>query len=324
MTLKENQKDLIKFLADFKGKRIGVLGDLMLDQYILGDVERISPEAPVPVLVVGKEFFVPGGAGNVAANIAALGGKVFVSGAIGKDEAGNILINKFKAKNIDTGGVIKIANSPTTQKVRILARGQQLVRIDRENNLDIVTEIKKKIVSFVSKYIRDWDGLVISDYAKGFVSKNLTQAVINLARRYKKPVIGDTKPKHAHYFKNVTLLAPNHKEAVEIAGNEDIKKAGKIIQKKLNCSVLITQGPQGMSLFEKNKVEWFPAKAKEVFDVTGAGDTVTAILALCLASGLNLRAATIMANHAAGIVVAKRGTATVSIEELIYDLKNNN
>lgn len=295
----------------------------MLDRYILGEVNRISPEASVPVFAVEKEFFAPGGAANVAVNIAALGGKVFVAGVVGKDEVGSALIKKLKAREIGTAGVIKIAGGLTTQKIRIVTQNQQLIRIDKEDNSVLADEIEKKLINFVSKNIKRWDALVISDYAKGVVGKKISKSVINLAKRHKKPIIGDAKPKHASYFKNISVLAPNHKEAAEMAGANDIKRAGKIIRKKLNCNVLITQGPQGMILFEKDKIERFPSKAKEVFDVVGAGDTVTAVLALCLASGFDLRTAAVMANHAAGIVVGKRGTAAVSPKELAEDFKNN-
>lgn len=311
-----------KFAEKFKKTKIGVIGDVMLDRYILGEVKRISPEASVPVFTVEKEFFAPGGAANVAANIAALGGKVFVAGVVGKDEAGNVLIKQLKVRKIDTTGIVKIANGLTTQKTRIVTRSQQLIRIDKENNSGIAAGIEKKLTNFISKNIKNWDGLIISDYAKGVVGKKIVQSAINLAKRHKKPVIGDAKPKNARYFKNISVLAPNHKEAAEMAGTNDIKRAGRIIRKKLNCSVLITQGPQGMTIFEKDKIESFSSKAKEVFDVVGAGDTVTAVLALCLASGFDLRTAAIVANHAAGIVVGKKGTSTVSPKELVDDLKN--
>ena len=321
-----SQEDIIKFIARFKDKKIGVVGDLILDHFISGDVERISPEAPVPVLIVEKEIFVVGGAGNVAMNIAALGGKVFISGVIGKDDAGKILLKEFKRKNknIDTTGIVKI-DSPTIRKTRVVARGQQLVRLDlnKEYIPSDSNQAEKRIIKFVSSHIKNWDALVISNYAKGLMTKKLAEAIVNLARRYKKQIIVDTKPKHAYFFKNITLITPNDEEAMEIAGVDDVMKAGKIIQKKLKCNVLITQGSRGMTLFEGKKVEWLPTKAKEVFDVTGAGDTVMAALVLSLASGLNLRQAIVVANHAAGIVVAKRGTAVVSAEELKNDLRLN-
>lgn len=322
-----SQENLIKSIAKFKEKKIGVVGDLILDHFICGDVERISPEAPVPVLIVEKEDFIVGGAGNVVMNIAALGGKVFVSGSIGKDNAGKILLKEFKKKNknIDTSGIVKI-DSPTIRKTRVVARGQQLVRIDmnKEYIPSDNKQAEKRIINFISSHIKNWDALVISNYAKGLMTKKLAQAIINSARKYKKQIIVDTKPKHANFFKNITLITPNDAEAMEIAGVDDVIKAGKIIQKKLHCNVLITQGSRGMTLFEGKKVEWLPTRAKEVFDVTGAGDTVMAALALSLASGLNLKQAIVVVNHAAGIVVGKRGTAVVSAKELENDLRINN
>jgi len=318
-----NPASLIKIVDDFNGKKIGVIGDLILDKYIFGDVDRISPEAPIPVVLVSDEFSTPGGAGNVANNIAALGGTAYIVGLLGGDEAGEQLLQKFSERGIDTTGVIQNNQKPTTQKMRVIARSQHLVRIDKESNDYIDKRIEGRIVNFINENIDSWDALVISDYAKGLVTKIMVQKIINISNRRNKCIIGDTKPIHVPYFKNVYLLTPNLKESREITGMTDIKKAGKKIQRQLSCNVLITQGVQGMTLFEGNKVYHFPAKGKEVFDVTGAGDTVVAGIALSLASGANLENATIIANHAAGIVVGKVGTATVSVEELKEDLKNN-
>ncbi|MHA1439884.1 MAG: D-glycero-beta-D-manno-heptose-7-phosphate kinase [Promethearchaeota archaeon] len=315
-----NREKILNIIDNFKGKKIGVIGDLMLDQFIWGDVERISPEAPVPVVFVEKESFVPGGAGNTANNIASLGGKTFIVGLIGEDSAGQKLKKEFKKRGINTQGIFKNRKKSSIQKIRVIARGQQMIRIDKENNSYIDNQIEKKIINFIATHIKYWDAIVISDYAKGFVTKNLARAVIQLAKKYKKPVIGDTKPKHASYFKNVTILMPNHKEAVEIAGVEDFKKAGKRIQKKLKCNVLITQGADGMTLFEDKKIKHFSARAKEVFDVSGAGDTVVGAFALAQTAGADLETATAIANETAGIVVGKVGTATVSLEELKKDL----
>jgi D-beta-D-heptose 7-phosphate kinase/D-beta-D-heptose 1-phosphate adenosyltransferase len=207
--------------------------------------------------------------------------------------------------------------------VRVIARGQHVVRIDKESIGHTTRHIEEAIYAFVNANIDRWDGIVISDYAKGFITKPLTQKIIGLANTKNTFVIGDTKPVHAPYFKNVFLLAPNLKEAKEIAGVDDVNKAGKNIQRQFHCNVLITEGSKGMTLFEAKKVHHFPTKAKEVFDVAGAGDTVVAVIALSLASGSNLEQATVIANHAAGIVVGKIGTATVSTEELKSDLLQN-
>ena len=314
-------KNLIKIVDNFKDKKIGVIGDLMLDHFIWGDVEKISPEAPVPVVLVAKESFVPGGAGNTAANISALGGEAFIVGLIGKDFAGKTLLKEFKKRGFKIEGVIEHSQKPTIQKIRVVARGQQVVRIDKEDSQYVNGNVETKLLEFINSNIKQWDGLVISDYAKGLITKNLAQSIINLAIKYKKPIIGDIKPKHAEFLKNVTLLSPNHKEALAIAEVNDIKKAGKIIQKQLNCSVLLTQGAEGVTLFENNKIKHFPAMAKEVFDISGAGDTVVAVASLSLTAGANLEQATIIANHAAGIVVSKLGTATVTPKELKQYLK---
>jgi len=318
-----NKKKLIKIVDNFKGKRIGVIGDLMLDQFIWGDAERISPEAPVPVVFVQRESFVPGGAGNTANNISALGGKAFIIGLIGKDIAGQKLEKEFKKRGINAQGILKNSKKPTIQKIRVIARGQQMIRIDKENLANISNQEKNKVIDFISSQIQNWDGIVISNYTKGFITESLSQEIINLSKKYQKFIIVDTKPKQAFYFKDVSLLTPNFQEAKEISGKESLKEAGKAIQEKLNCNVLITQGADGMTLFEKNKIRHFPAKAKEVFDVSGAGDTVTGVFAIALASGANLEEAAVIANHAAGIVVGKIGTAVVLPEELKKDLENN-
>ncbi|MBU4461517.1 D-glycero-beta-D-manno-heptose-7-phosphate kinase, partial [Patescibacteria group bacterium] len=313
---------LIKIVNNFSGKKIGVIGDLMLDHFMWGDVERISPEAPIPVVLVEKESFSPGGAGNTAANIAALKGETFIVGLVGCDQAGDFLFREFQKRGIKTSGVIRDSLKPTTQKIRVVARGQQMVRIDKEDNGCINAKIERKIINFINLNIKQWQALVISDYDKGLLNKELVQKIMKLAKKHKIPTIGDARPKNAIFFKNITLLTPNHKEAVEIAGTNNLREAGRIIQKKLNCDILITQGAEGMTLFEKNRIQHFSTKAREVFDVAGAGDTVVAILALALATGSSLKEAAIISNHAAGIVVGKLGVATVNQKELKDSLKN--
>ncbi len=311
-----NKNDFSKILPAIRGKKILVVGDLMLDRYILGTVDRISPEAPVPVFLVEKENFAPGGAGNVANNIAALGGAASVLGIIGKDEAASRLIKEFKKRKIDTSGIISIASKPTTQKIRAVAHGQQLIRLDIERTDKINGGFEKKAMNFLAKKIKNTDVLVVSDYAKGFITKNLAGKIINLSKKHGKKIIGDIKPKNFSYFKNIDVITPNEKEANEMSGKNSVMEAGKSLQKRLNCSVLITRGARGLTLFEKNKSYDFPAKARDVFSVTGAGDTITAVVALCLAAGIELKNAAFIANCAAGIVVSKMGTATPSFLEL--------
>ena len=297
----------------------------MLDHFIVGDTDRISPEAPVPVVHAKEEILSPGGAGNVASNIAALGGKVSLVGLLGSDTAAGQLFHEFKIRKVNTGCVIKVPG-PTIQKIRVIARSQQIVRIDKEKIMTFGSRIEKKIIKFIYDNISDWDSLVISNYAKGLINKNLASKIIGLARKKNKPVvadIGSTNPKEFFYFKGVTIFAPNYKEASQIAGTDDLVKAGKYIQKRLHCDVVITQGSQGVTLFEKNKIAHFPAVAKEVFDVTGAGDTLVAVIALSLASGANLREAVYLANCAAGIAVGKLGTGGISLNELKNQLNKD-
>jgi len=282
----------------------------------------LSPEAPVPVVLVKKECFIPGGAGNVAANISALGGEVSILGLTGKDSAAEILTQEFKKRNIDVAGIIRVENKPTTQKIRIIAGTQQVARVDKENCDYIDCRLEEKLIEFVSSQIKEWDAFVISDYAKGLITEDLSLKIIDIANKHKKSIICDAKPKHFRYFKNITLLKPNNKEASEMADTDDMNKAGKFLQEQLASDVLITQGSQGMTLFCGDKITHFPTQAKEVFDIAGAGDTVVAGLALCMASGANMEDASFISNLAAGIVVGKLGVATVSKEELISALNS--
>lgn len=312
-----------KIVNSFKNKKIIVLGDLMLDSYILGEVERISPEAPVPVVLVKKEFLMPGGSGNVAANISDLGGRPLILGLVGKDLTGQQLIGELHKKNINTAGILVLENRPTNQKIRAVAGTQQIVRIDKEIIKPINSQIEKKVIKIFSDFVKQTDAVVVSDYAKGFTTPNLIKNVTKLTKRNKKPLVCDPKPPHAFLFKDITLLTPNQKEAFEIAGIKRVREAGLFIQKKLGSNVLITQGAGGMTLFHGKRIKHFSAKAREVFDITGAGDTVIAVIALALASGARLDEAVDIANHAAGIVVGKKGTATVSVSELERELKNS-
>lgn len=319
-----NTKNLIKIVDSFKGKKICIIGDLMLDRYIFGDVERISPEAPIPIVKVHEEFSTPGGAGNVANNIAALGGNAFVIGALGYDQTGEQLFLEFNKRNINTKGIAFSPQIRTVEKTRILARGQHVIRLDREGEIKLNNKIEKQIVDFMSSNLNYFDCFAISDYSKGLLTRRISRKLLNIIIKSEKPLIIDTKPHHAEFFKDAFLFTPNLKEAEEISGiKNDILKIGKKIQKRLNCNVLITQGSHGMTLFEGNEVQHFSAKAKEVFDVAGAGDTVVAGVAISLASGADLKTASYIANHAAGIVVGKVGTATCSIEELKRDLIEN-
>lgn len=295
-------------------KKILVIGDIILDRYVFGEAERISDEAPVPIVKVFEERFLPGGAGNVSANIISLGGKVTLLGAIGNDEVGILLKKELKKRKISFFPVIQPA---TTQKIRILARGQQLVRVDYEkNNSASSRQVVKSLKKFLSEKGKNFDVFVISDYSKGVITREIAHLAISLARKNKKPVIVDTKPNHVNFFQGATILTPNHKEACAMSGESDVLRAGRVLQDRLRANILVTQGKDGMTLFEGKGVFHLKTEAKEVFDVTGAGDTVVAALAVFIASGHSLVDAAALANRAAGVVVGKIGTATVSLAEI--------
>ncbi len=308
---------LINIINNFRGKKIGVIGDLMLDQFIFGQVHRISPEAPVPVVLFEKETYVLGGAANTAHNIASLGGDVFLVGAIGQDDAGNEFLRQVKKNAMSDKGIFTVPRYFTTQKSRVIARGQQVVRVDREQAESLGKKIEDTVMRFISKHMAGWDGVIVSDYGKGFITEKIAKEIIRLARVHKKPVVGDVKiTRHARYFDGIDVLKPNAAEAFAISQCHDITEAGKKIQKELHCDVLVTQGADGMTLFERKKVTHVPALAKEVVDIVGAGDTVAAAVCLALSVGASLEESMIIANHAAGIVVSKAGTATVDFKEL--------
>ncbi len=323
------KQKLLKILEKFSNKKILVIGDIMLDKYIWGDVLRISPEAPVQVVNVLRETYEAGGAANVANNISALGGKAFMAGIAGNDEAKDILLKDMDKKGIRTDGILIDNDKPTTQKIRILGRGQQLLRVDYENRQHVHNDIEKAMIDFLEKNIKDADVLIISDYAKGVITPKLSSRIIQMAGKLKKPVIVDPKPKHSNLYSNVLLVTPNNAEASEMAGIEDgsddsVLKMGTKILKSLNTNVLITRGEKGMSLFQKDgTVKHIPAKAKEVYSLIGAGDTVVAAIALALASGASLEESAILANIAAGIKVGKIGTASVSVDEIKKEIESN-
>ena len=318
---------LIKILDSFKNKKILVIGDIMLDKYIWGEVSRISPEAPVQVVNAIKETYSPGGASNVANNISSLSGKPYMAGIVGNDDAKNILVRELKSKNINTEGIITDGDKPTIQKIRILGRGQQLLRVDYEKKEHIHAKIETQIKKFADDIIKNVDVIVISDYAKGVVTKEVATHIVKLSKKHNKLLIVDPKPSHREFYHDVVLITPNSSEASEMAGIEDGSdesslQIGKKLLKEINANVLLTRGEKGMSLFEKNgSITHIPAKAKEVYSLTGAGDTVVATAALALASGASLKEAAYLANIAAGIKVGKIGTATVGIDEIKKELE---
>ncbi|MBI4826959.1 MAG: D-glycero-beta-D-manno-heptose-7-phosphate kinase [Nitrospirae bacterium] len=317
-------KDLFK---KFSNTGVLVIGDLMVDRYIWGAVRRISPEAPVPVVEVSNENMKLGGAANVAHNISSLGGNAFITGVIGNDNTGNLLAGELKAKGINTEGIITDDTRPTTVKTRVIAHSQQVVRFDRESKSSVSGSLTSRILKYADSCLPHIKGIIISDYSKGVVTRRLVKELVSLARG-KIFISADPKIGHFDYYKGVDIITPNINEAsfgsgIEIIDEETLLEAGKILLQRLKCrSVLITRGDQGMTLFEKTgEITHIPSIAREVYDVTGAGDTVIATLTLCRAAGLKLKDAAIYANHAAGAVVGEVGTTVVTPNDLINSLK---
>lgn len=310
-----------KVLKSFSNARVLVIGDIMVDEYIWGRVSRISPEAPVPVVNVTRETLLLGGAANVVNNIRALGGKVSIAGVIGPDDMGKKVVHELRQIDVDTEGVIVEHERPTTVKTRIVAHSQQMVRYDRESRSPISSDSIQRIASYLKAELDAIDAIIISDYSKGVISEHLLREVLEIAKG--KAIVVDPKMNNFNFYTGVTAITPNHHEAAEGAGikiesGKDVIAAGQKILEKLRCkSVLVTRGEEGMSLFEENgDITHIPTVAKEVYDVTGAGDTVISAFTLALAAGAGFKEAAYISNHAAGIVVGKVGTAVVSADEL--------
>ncbi|MCX7706230.1 MAG: D-glycero-beta-D-manno-heptose-7-phosphate kinase [bacterium] len=322
MTMHVKQQHLEKFLKQIPEARILVVGDIILDHFVVGQVRRISPEAPVPVLEVKKEIYRCGGAGNVCFNITGLGGNVSIASIIGDDTNGAILKNMLEENHIGTF-LLARKNFPTSIKTRVIAGSQQMIRVDREKIEKLFQEELSKIQSFIEKEIKNFDAVIISDYGKGVVIPALISYCSGICHKYRKVITVDPKINHFFYYKNVTCLTPNLMEASagmhlpEPSTVDDIVELGKKIMKKLSLeNLVITRGKDGMTIFSDSGVTHLPAISKEVFDVTGAGDTVIAVLTLGLACGFDILKAATFANLAAGVVVQKLGTANVSPDEM--------
>ena len=309
-------------LAHMRGKRIIVTGDLMLDEWLWGRVRRISPEAPVPVVEVQSHSYTLGGAGNVASNLAALGANVAVVGIVGRDDAGARVLSLFKKLGVDTRNIARVANRPTTQKTRIVAHNQQVVRADRESSEALPERVREVMCRSLAGFDGRADGVVISDYGKGAVDARLVRA----ARRHKhRPVVtGDPKPGNIDAFSGIDCIAPNTAEAeaasgIGIANDADLARAGADLVRRTKCKhVLITRGEHGMTLFSANARPFtIPAVARQVYDVSGAGDTVVSALTLALSAGASIEHAVALATLAAGVVVEKLGTATATPKEIL-------
>ncbi len=312
-------------LKNFKHTRILVLGDIILDRYIWGKVNRISPEAPVPVVEVTEDNFMLGGAANVANNIISLGGEVTVAGISGNDRAGEVLRRLLEEKEIICA-LFEDPKRPTTIKTRVIAHNQQVVRFDREDRNAISGSTMRDLMIFLKRAVPEYDAIIVSDYEKGVISRKLIEEILKIKPKQKLLAV-DPKVGHFHYYKGVSIITPNLMEAsrgsgIDIKDEKSLIRAGKALLNKLSCSaVLITRGEEGMSLFEKGSVTHIPTAARHVYDVTGAGDTVIAVFSLVYAAGGTMRDAAIIANHAAGIVVGEVGTATATPEKLLESLK---
>ncbi|MCX5710358.1 MAG: D-glycero-beta-D-manno-heptose-7-phosphate kinase [Candidatus Omnitrophica bacterium] len=336
-------KNLKSIIANFNKARILVVGDVILDQYIWGTVERVSPEAPVPVVWGKSRTYVPGGAANVANNISALDGQVTLVGVTGEDEHAKILLSELKKRNINTGGIFNEPKRHTILKTRILAGHQQVVRVDWEDTEPLAKSLNEKILKFIKSHIKNFDAVIIEDYGKGVVNMHLLAELIALGKRFGKIVTVDPKEEHFQYYKGVTSITPNRKELenairnLKLKDNEnrfkintdrlfadkDIDSAASQILDYLKLeSILVTLGEQGMKLFEKSgRMTHIPTQAQAVFDVSGAGDTVISAFTLSLCAGASKLEAAHIANFAAGIVVGKVGTATTDRTELLQRLK---
>ena len=316
---------LIEIISNFKKVKIAVVGDIMLDDYLIGTVDRISPEAPVPVVLIKKEKFVLGGAGNVINNLATLGAKSYCYGLVGDDIDGDRLIASMKNLGVDTSAIIRSEERPTIVKRRILGGSQQLLRLDWEDPSDINVILEDAILEKFEEKIDEIDGIILSDYDKGVLTPKVSTEIIKMAKKKGKIVVVDPKPSNVENYIGASSMTPNRKETELCLGNsrkKSIDEIGKEIREKIELeNLLMTRSEEGVSLYEEDKVTNIPTFAKEVFDVTGAGDTVISVYTLAKAAGATWEEAAKIANTAAGVVVGKIGTSTVTVDEIIsfYD-----
>lgn len=320
----DSLRDLV---GHFPEHHVLVVGDVMLDEYVWGDVTRISPEAPIPVVDVVRESARPGGAANVMANVWSLAGRGSIVGLVGADATGEVLRSLLGKLGVDGTGLVVDEGRPTTLKRRIVAHGQQVVRVDRESRDAVGREACHRLADRVRDRIDEVEAVIISDYGKGVVTPELVQTILGLADGTGKPVVVDPKSSRLDRYRGVTIMTPNHHEVessmgVELTDNKVLEEAGRRMLHELSCqAILITRGEKGMSLIEQETTAHIPTVAKEVYDVTGAGDTVVAAMALALSAGGTMLEAAHVSNHAAGLVVGKVGTAPVTRQELRADLR---
>jgi D-beta-D-heptose 7-phosphate kinase/D-beta-D-heptose 1-phosphate adenosyltransferase len=308
-----------ELLARMAGRRVVVVGDVMIDEWIWGRVSRISPEAPVPVVAVSDHSFTLGGSGNVASNLRALGAAVSFVGVTGADAEGERVRALLDALDCDTAGLIALDDRPTTRKTRVVAHNQQVVRADWESTAPLAAADRARVVDAVRVAVAGADAVVLSDYAKGLLHREIVEAALSAP-----VVVADPKPENVALFAGVTCIAPNVAEAARASGvaivdDASLERAARTLLERLGCRyVLVTRGEAGMSLFGRDgEREHIPSVARTVFDVSGAGDTVVAVLTLALAARVPVATATQLANFAAGAVVEKLGTASASPAEIV-------
>jgi rfaE bifunctional protein kinase chain/domain len=316
---------IAELAAKFASLRVAVVGDLMLDRYLIGDIERISPEAPVPVVLVSSRRDALGGAANVAANVSAAGARCLLVGVVGNDPAGADLREALAAGGIDGSRVLSVHDRPTTTKTRVVARGQQVVRVDEEVEHDLTDESLKQVARLATEALEASDILLLEDYDKGTLAPTMIPVLVDKARSLRIPVVVDPKYRHFYSFAGATVFKPNRRE-LEAALGAPIDQAAadpyRTAWRRANAEhLLVTLGADGMALVGSKETVHVPGNSRAVYDVSGAGDTVTAWVGLALAAGASMEEAAIMANLAAGIEVGKPGVATVSVEELLaaYD-----
>lgn len=326
------RRTLIENISLFKNRKVLVVGDVGVDEYIMGAVKRISPEAPVPVLEVENEDKCLGLAANVAQNVVSLGGQVQLISVVGTDQGSEILSQLLKKSNVSTDALVHDSQRPTTRKTRVMSGQHHLVRIDHEIRKNLNSETEAKLVQMIEKHISNCDVVVLEDYAKGLLSQSLVEKIVAIARKHSKFLMVDPhQTKFAEFYKGVDLIKPNYNEALALTQihedhiedpNDRVMQVGKTLQKMTGAKqIVLTQGQQGMTIFSEKKVTRVPTYARKVFDVTGAGDTVIAALALGVSAGLDLTEACMIANFAAGIVVGKIGCVPCWADELITSIK---
>ncbi len=313
-------------IRQFSSKHILVIGDIMLDEYTIGTIARISPEAPVPVLTKKQTKHVLGGAANAAANMAALGATVSIIGTIGADDHGGVVVRQLLLEQgIHTDALVSLSYKPTTVKHRFVAQGQHVLRCDTEDASPLLPEEIEHMLQHVKQGIAQYDAVLCSDYQKGVFSESLAQEVIRMAHEKGIPVIVDTKAKHKDFFRDADIIKPNAKEVREMTGVENLEQAGATLSRTLNANVIVTAGGDGMIVCAKDNPDSstaIPVHNVPVVDITGAGDTSAAIITLGYASGLSLEESATLANYGASFVVQKVGTATVSVLELMSITEN--